>query len=357
MNAPRTPTAEEQLAFLRSLQRLMDEGSFVASYKFALLHAIADLCLVKGDDSGAELELSTSDIAAQFVRLYWPQVKPYAAGGDEQILSQNTGPQAAIVSRVAEQHNQYDGSLADLERSPADWAHLRRQVEQTVKKMPLWQLQTVRSERLSFLYENRDAGKVVQLEPGVAYCFRTFYPMITDMLEGAWSQFVQQRNREFLGPVADLRSFLFGSRRKSLEVYRPLLRKLQEGRCFYCERDIKSRPDVDHFIPWRLYSLDLGHNFVLAHRSCNSSKSDLLAAEEHLERWTERTRTCRDELQKGFDRLQVLHDWTASRKIARWAYRRAHQAGRQVWVGAKKDLRPLSDDWLRILATASRPVA
>ena len=67
MNAPRPPTAKEQLAFLQSLQRLMDEGSFVASYKFALLHAIADLCLVKGDDSGAELELSTADIAAQFV--------------------------------------------------------------------------------------------------------------------------------------------------------------------------------------------------------------------------------------------------------------------------------------------------
>ena len=78
MNAPRPPTAEEQIAFLRSLQRLMEEGSFVASYKFALLHAIADLCLVKGDESGAELELSTADIAEQFVRLYWPQVAPYA---------------------------------------------------------------------------------------------------------------------------------------------------------------------------------------------------------------------------------------------------------------------------------------
>ena len=67
MNEPRPPTAEEQLAFLRSLQRLLDEGSFFASYKYALLHAIADLCIREGDDSGAELELSTSDIAEQFV--------------------------------------------------------------------------------------------------------------------------------------------------------------------------------------------------------------------------------------------------------------------------------------------------
>ncbi len=70
MNEPRPPTAEEQLEFLRSLQRLLDEGSFVASYKFALLHAIADLCVLKGDDTGAELELLTSEIAERFIRLY-----------------------------------------------------------------------------------------------------------------------------------------------------------------------------------------------------------------------------------------------------------------------------------------------
>ncbi len=335
----------------------MEEGSFVASYKFALLHAIADLCLVNGDESGAELELSTADIAEQFVRLYWPQVAPYPATKKHQILSQNTGRQAAIVRQVAEQRARYGGSLADLERSSVDWDNLRREVEQTVKKMPLWKLQTVRSERLDFLYENRDAGQVVRLEPGVAYCFRAFYQMITDMIEGAWSQFVQRRNRDFLGPVADLRSFLFGSRRESLDDYRPLLKNLQEGRCFYCERDFKSRPDVDHFIPWKIYSLDLGHNFVLAHRGCNSSKSDLLAAEEHLERWTERNRTRRDELQEGFDQLRILHDWPASCQIARWAYGQAHQANRQVWVGAKEDLMPLTGDWQRILSAASGPAA
>ncbi len=221
--------------------------------------------------------------------------------------------------------------------------------------MPLWKLQTVRSGRLDFLYENHESGQVVKVQPGVAYCFRAFYPMTTDMIEGAWSQFVQQRNRKHLGQVVDLRSFLFGSRRKSLDAYRPLLRDLQEGRCFYCERDIRSRSDVDHFIPWRLYSLDLGHNFVLAHPGCSSSKSDLLSAEEHLERWTERIRTRRDELEEGFDRLSVLHDWPKSRQIAHWAYGHADEMSRQAWVGAKSDLKPLSGAWRPILDAAGQP--
>ncbi len=39
------PSAREQLDFIQKLRRLMDEGSFVATYKYALLHAIADLCV------------------------------------------------------------------------------------------------------------------------------------------------------------------------------------------------------------------------------------------------------------------------------------------------------------------------
>ena len=37
------PTADEQVAFLANLQRLLAEGSFVATYKHALLLALADL--------------------------------------------------------------------------------------------------------------------------------------------------------------------------------------------------------------------------------------------------------------------------------------------------------------------------
>jgi hypothetical protein len=43
------PAPEEQVQFLRNVQRLLAEGLFVASYKFALLHALADLAVLKGE--------------------------------------------------------------------------------------------------------------------------------------------------------------------------------------------------------------------------------------------------------------------------------------------------------------------
>ncbi|MCU8029521.1 hypothetical protein L5M51_07085 [Shewanella sp. SM73] len=37
--------ARRQVEFISYLQRLLVEGDFVATYKFALLHAIADICI------------------------------------------------------------------------------------------------------------------------------------------------------------------------------------------------------------------------------------------------------------------------------------------------------------------------
>src|SRR5438132_13564340 len=100
------PSPDEQVQFLRNMQRLLAEGQFVASYKFALFHALADLAVLKGEDSGAPLELSTREIAEKVVELYWRQCRPFPAGGADPglILQQNTGRQAAIVSQLVASH-------------------------------------------------------------------------------------------------------------------------------------------------------------------------------------------------------------------------------------------------------------
>jgi len=73
------------IEFLRKLRRLLDQGGFVASYKFALLHAIADLCVTRGDDTGVPLRLPLDELAKEYIRLYWrqttlpPSVVPKAA--------------------------------------------------------------------------------------------------------------------------------------------------------------------------------------------------------------------------------------------------------------------------------------
>ena len=215
--------------------------------------------------------------------------------------------------------------------------------------MPLWKLQTVGEERLTFLYENLDRGTRITLKPGVAFCLRAFYELIRDLIEGAWVRFVQKVNANKLGNVTDLGTFLFGQERESLDAYRPILMDVQHGICLYCRKDLPKQSQVDHFIPWSRFPVDLGHNFVLAHNQCNNAKSDHLAAEQHLAAWAERNRLNHQELQTRLQGAALPCDSAASIQIAKWVYQQTEKANGQVWV-MKKVLQHLTPAWSRYLA-------
>ena len=345
------PAPEEQVLFLRNIQRLLAEGQFVASYKFALLLALADLCVLRGDDSGAPLELNIHDIAEKFIELYWQQSRPFESSGQDSgvVLAQNTGKQAAVISKVVGAQQECGGSLFRLRQTAPDlWQSLVGDVRQVVSVMPLWKLQTVGSERLEFLYDNVGRGRTITLKPGVAFCFRAFYGLLRDLIQGAWVRFVQKLNAAKLGTLTDLGSFLFGHERGVLEAYRPILRDIQAGRCFYCQQDLKRSSDVDHFVPWSRYPTDLGHNFVLSHPACNNAKSDHLAAEEHLAAWIERNKSNQEDLHVRLVEAALPHDFSASVRIAEWAYEQTEQANGQVWV-SKDVFRHLGAEWRRLL--------
>ena len=347
------PTPQMQVGFLRNIQRLLAEGQFVASYKLALVHALADLAVVKGDDFGSELQIGTKEIAVKFIELYWRQCRYLQIGNQTSrlILQQNTGErQAAILSKIAACQQEGRGSVLRFQMaSPERWRALVSEVEQVVRAMPLWKLQTLGNERLEFLYENLDRGGSITLKPGVAYCFRAFYELIRDLIEGAWIRFIQKVNAHRLGNTVDLGAFLFSHERTSLEVYRPILTDLQRGECQYCQKPLSGKTQVDHFVPWSRYPCDLGQNMVLAHERCNRAKSDFLAAEQHLAAWIERNRSHRSQLHERLIMASLPCDGTANDQIAKWAYRKTEEASGQVWV-EKKILRHLGPGWVRCFA-------
>ena len=95
-----------------------------------------------------------------------------------------------------------------LLRDQKPWKQLLKDVAEVVRKMPLWKLQTVGNERLEFLYPNAGKGGVVELYPGVAYCFRKFHALISDLVRGAWARYIRTQNLNIIGESADLNEFL-----------------------------------------------------------------------------------------------------------------------------------------------------
>ena len=337
------------LDFLRSLQRVLDEGAFVATYKYALLQSLADLAVEKQLDADGSMRVPVSEIAEKFIQYYWRQSLPYR--GEEGILRQNTGRQAAVVNYVAEAREKYDGRLSAITKNSTDWRHLRASVSSVIRDMPLWKLQVVAGEQNEFLYRQEEyRSGAIRLLPDAVESFRDMYVIVSNFVKGAWISQIQRigYNREILGETAGLPEFLFGTERESLEKYRRILQEYQNSRCFYCGRAVRNG-DLDHFIPWSRYPIDLGHNFVFTHSKCNNQKRDFLAHLDHLLRWKDTNLADRQLLAAQFKDAGLAHDAARSEQVAIWAYEQGEAAGAYVWYEGD-EFSALGPEWRRILA-------
>jgi hypothetical protein len=327
---------------------LLGEGLFSATYKYALLMALSDLSVELGDDSGSALEIDTEKIAEKFIEYYWRQTLPFL-GTD--ILRQNAGKPPVVVTLLLRARTKYGDSLAAAQRDRAAWQSLIRQIAGNIRTMPLRFLQNVGRERLAFLYDPPAgiAPRKLSLFPGVAFCFRRFHGLLSELVQAAWAKWVRQQNLSLIGESADLHEFLFGARRATLLVVQGPIREVQGNRCFYCHKTMSQQVDVDHFVPWAFYPMDLGHNFVVAHRKCNSEKRERLASEEHLSAWVERNHLLGNVLGEEFNRLGVIHNLPSTARIAHWAYSRAASTSGLTWQQGET-LVPLRGEWLELLA-------
>lgn len=344
----RAPTAEEQLLFLSKIQRLFAEGEFAATYKFALLISLVEIAIeVPGIGDGSTLDVSIRSIATKFIELYWKQSFEFVAcrpGTRPGVLAQNLGAQAAVVNavrafRVAE--GPAAASLAIARQLPS-FSRLVSEIAVVASAQPVNYLQNFGGKTDAFLYERGRPG-FIELRAGVPYCLRRFQPLIQQLARSHWVEHIKsnRRNANFLGEASDLEAFLFSASRSALVEYGSLLRSLTGPSCFYCGGVLADDVDVDHFVPFSLYPRDLAHNFVLAHPTCNRSKSDSLAGYDHLARWLERNSRSADDIAQMAEESGLLHDAGATREIGNWSYRASCDAEGVAWV-RRGDYEPIA---------------
>lgn len=108
----------------------------------------------------------------------------------------------------------------------------------------------------------------------------------------------------------------------SLAPVRAPLIELHDARCFYCSGRLGRDVDVDHFIAWARHPENAVENLVPAHPGCNESKSDHLAAAEHVTRWAERLRVHCHDLGDIARRATWEHDAGRALAVARVIYLR-----------------------------------
>ncbi|WP_166114994.1 S24 family peptidase [Pseudoalteromonas sp. Z9A5] len=328
---------QQQLGFITYIQRMLVEGDFSATYKFALLHAIADVCVEQPLLSEqSELVIELPAIADKLITLYWHHAMPFSSEhtGESALLKQNTGAQSKVISVLFECQQNNIRNFRQLKQSPF-YKPTFSAAMATLKTGPLWRLQILAKQEECFLYPHTNSTQFITLNAGIASCFRRFYDLVVYLAKNAWLQKIQsiKHNQALIGPQSQLQEFLFGVDRNALTKAKPILVELQSNTCFYCQKPMKNDVEVDHFIPFSRYSNDLGHNFVATHRACNNNKRDFLAAQQHRERWQDQnlvthSQHLTNELSDYFN-----CDSDKSLSVSDWAYQVAQANSAKLWLG------------------------
>jgi hypothetical protein len=295
------------ISFGERLLTLLDQGSFVATYKYAVLIGLMDLCLEKTNRHGvAPDSVTTPQLARKVIELYWPHTSLFRG----RTLLQNAGGQARILTDILRFRESLDDPSVTLTRAIEEdengHRRLLRAVERTLILMPLPRLQVVGGVPDRLIYEigwgseiERDSRRLtrylngkpndfdhqIRLLPSVGEYLVQLNGLLRPLIYRAWSSMVAQLNDL---DESRLDRFLFGVNRTQLAAVRPVLAGLQDGVCFYCRATLTRDPDVDHFIPWARYPDNSIDNLVVADRGCNAAKRDFLAAAKHIDRWRER---------------------------------------------------------------------
>jgi 5-methylcytosine-specific restriction endonuclease McrA len=347
------PSADDQIRFLRDMQALLEDGQFVATYKFALLTALADLAVESGVTDDRRIALPVRSIAEKFIEYYWQQSAPFMGGDVARVLKQNTGKQAAVIVELMGLRAKGLASLPQLRASAPDWNAAVGRVARVVRVMPLFRLQYVGGILRPFLYPHRLQNDAVELVVGVAYCLRKFHTMITGLARDRWIAMVRQieENLYLVGQSQDIERFMFGAEREPIRRHLDLLTNWQRGLCLYCERSLsRQTAHVDHFVPWVLHRCDALPNLVAAHAQCNMAKADWLAAEPHLVRWMRRNESLASAFEPGITPLATQRNGTTA--IAKWAYDRAYELGLPTWFRSRETMK-LSDGYRALFSEVS----
>ena len=310
---------------------LLDQGRFTATYKFAVLLGLIDLCLEGVTSTGAAPQaITTAQLAAKVTELYWPHTLPFGAAAP-QVLRQVRGGSAELIDLIARFRTAHaPDATAPLARArhaaPAAYAALVREVEWKLVQMPLPRLQRFGAADDRFLYELEWDERITRGEfrDGARFDNRLrlvgragdhlvrLAGLLRPLVQRRWAADVARMNPALIEDAA-LDDFLFGADRVALAPVVDGLRGLQDGRCFYCAGPLRA-PQVDHFIPWARAPMNAIDNLVLADGACNGAKRDHLAAAEHVERWARRAR----------DHAGALRDLAAA---ARWDHGPARVLG------------------------------
>ena len=149
----------DAIGFAEKVLELLDEGRYTATYKYAVLLALIDLCLEGTQASALRPRWSPRGRwPTRSLRSTWSHTVSFASRTEALILRQNARGQAEILSAILQFRSRHamDASVPRWEArraAPAAYEGLVKTVEWKLIQMPLPRLQMMGKSLATFIYE------------------------------------------------------------------------------------------------------------------------------------------------------------------------------------------------------------
>ena len=148
---------DDIIKFAERVLVLLDRGEFTATYKYAVLLGLIDLCFEHAGRHGEPpTAVTTRQLAEKVLAMYWPHAREFATSG---VLLQNKGQQAKILKAIANFRRALPDPAATLTRARGlargECEALITDIEWTLVEMPLPRLQVLGADEDRFIYEIR----------------------------------------------------------------------------------------------------------------------------------------------------------------------------------------------------------
>lgn len=286
-------------------KQIIREFSYDNTYKVAWAKALVELSS-ELPIAGDEVEITLEQIARKYLKYYWNQTIFF-----DLIQGSNLQKPPEVVTTIKTLIDAYYENVGNrkpelFERAESnlpkrEYEAALRKTTSTLKKDVSYRFLNLNGKKLDVYHYNKGDNSL-QISTGLLQELRNNERDLYDLINYRWGMILETFNSS---PRINKKVKIMDEReikRKPLTKYKQWLDIENPSHiCFLCGQEITDKElSIDHVIPWSyMYSDDLW-NLVYVHRSCNSSKSNVVPSEEGIAKLKERNKRLLDDFIKEF---------------------------------------------------------
>lgn len=294
--------------FYNLFKRIIRECNYDNTYKMAWAKALVEISLENDcDDELVKIELK--DIAQKYVKYYWNQTIFF-----DLIQGSNLIKTPVILQNVKELIEMYYSEINTrkpdrFERTEEylinnlnkEYLNCINKTAKNLKADVSWRFTFIDGENHKEIYEYEKGMEYLIFKNSNLKILKENYEDLFDLINYRWGLILETFNSS---PRINKKVKIIDEqdvKRNSLSKFKEYLDiENVDRKCFICGKGINEKElSIDHVIPWSyLYSDDLW-NLVYVHKSCNSSKSNVIPTRNEIEKLKQRNEKLLEQLNKN----------------------------------------------------------